>query len=175
MTAALGPTSPLSSNRRLCPTIPVIALTTLLGAPILAEARVVRIEISRVESPTFGGMSFGDVGPYEKLVGRVFSEIDPEAPGDAVISDIHLAPRNARGMVEYLADLLILRPVDPSRGNGRIFFEVNNRGPVAVVGAAERRTFGWKRSNGRRGCRQRVSHAAGLHVRLERLGCDGAG
>lgn len=110
------------------------ALTTVLAVPGPAEARVVRIEIERVESPAFEGHSFGDVGPYEKLVGRFFGEVDPEAPENAVITDIELAPRNARGMVEYAADLLILRPVDPSRGNGRIFYELNNRGRMLSLG-----------------------------------------
>ncbi|MYI74079.1 MAG: hypothetical protein F4057_01710, partial [Acidobacteria bacterium] len=106
----------------------LIVLALLLAAPAAADARVTRIEIERVESPTFDGRPFGDVGPYEKLVGRVHAEVDPEAPENAVIADIELAPRNARGMVEYSADLIILRPVDPSRGNGRLFYEANNRG-----------------------------------------------
>ncbi len=106
----------------------LIVLALLLAAPAAADARVTRIEIERVESPTFDGRSFGDVGPYEKLVGRVHAEVDPEAPENAVIADIELAPRNARGMVEYSADLIILRPVDPSQGNGRLFYEANNRG-----------------------------------------------
>ena len=106
----------------------LIVLALLLAAPAAADARVTRIEIERVESPTFEGRTFGDVGPYEKLVGRVHAEVDPEAPENAVIADIELAPRNARGMVEYSADIIILRPVDPSRGNGRLFYEANNRG-----------------------------------------------
>lgn len=106
----------------------LIVLALLLAAPAAADARVTRIEIERVESPTFDGRSFGDAGPYEKLVGRIHAEVDPEAPENAVIADIELAPRNGRGMVEYSADLIILRPVDPSRGNGRLFYEANNRG-----------------------------------------------
>ena len=105
-----------------------IALAFVLLAPAPLDARVTRVEIERVESPTFEGRSFGDVGPYEKLVGRVYGEVDPEMPESAVIADIELAPRNARGMVQYTADLLILRPVDPARGNGRLFYEANNRG-----------------------------------------------
>ncbi len=109
-------------------------LSAVLVVPTAVEARVVRIEIERVESPTFEGRSFGDAGPYEKLVGRVFGEVDPETPENAVITDVELAPRNARGLVEYAADLLILRPVDPSRGNGRVFYELNNRGRMLSLG-----------------------------------------
>ena len=104
------------------------AAFALLGWSALAEAHITRIEITRVESPTFEGTSFGEVGPYEKLVGRAFGEVDPRDPRNAVIADINLAPRNARGMVEYSTDVYILRPVDSSKGNHRIFFEINNRG-----------------------------------------------
>jgi hypothetical protein len=46
------------------------AVTAALAAPGLAEARITRIEITGIESPTFAGSSFGRVGQYEKLVGR---------------------------------------------------------------------------------------------------------
>ncbi len=123
-----------ANRRRFRGAILCAALTAVLVVPSLLEARVVRIEIETVESPTFEGHSFGDVGPYEKLVGRVFGEVDPEAPENVVITDIELAPRNADGMVEYAADLLILRPVDPAQGNGRIFYELNNRGRILSLG-----------------------------------------
>ena len=110
------------------PPVVLLVLAVVLAAPSAADARVTRIEIERVESPTFDGRAFGDVGPYEKLVGRMHGEVDPDAPDSAVITDIELAPRNARGMVEYAADLIILRPVDRARGNGRLFYEANNRG-----------------------------------------------
>ena len=45
--------------------IAVLALT--VGWTPLAEAEITRIVITRVESPTFEGVSFGQVGPYEKL------------------------------------------------------------------------------------------------------------
>ena len=107
--------------------IAVLALT--VGWTPLAEADITRIVIARVESPTFEGVSFGAVGRYEKLVGRAFGEVDPHDPRNAVIVDIALAPRNARGMVEYSTDIYILRPFE-RQGNHRLFFEVNNRGNV---------------------------------------------
>ena len=112
--------------------IALLALT--VGWTPLAEADITRIVIARVESPTFEGVSFGAVGRYEKLVGRAFGEVDPHDPRNAVIVDIALAPRNARGMVEYSTDIYILRPVDVARGNHRLFFEVNNRGNVLSFG-----------------------------------------
>jgi Alpha/beta hydrolase domain len=108
----------------------------LLGAgmiafgPSEAQARITRIEIKRVEQPTFQGRTFGAVGAYEKLVGRAFGEVDPKDPRNAVIVDIANAPKNARGMVEYDTDFMILKPVDLAKGNHRLWFEVNNRGSL---------------------------------------------
>jgi hypothetical protein len=84
------------------------ALLTLFAAAALtssAEVRITRIEISRIESPTFEGGSFGTVGPYEKLVGRAYGEIDPTDRRNGVVVDVGLAPRNARGLVEYDTDI----------------------------------------------------------------------
>jgi hypothetical protein len=107
----------------------IFASLLLLGGGAMGSyARVARIEITRVESPTFEGMSFASVGQYEKLVGRVYGQVDPNDPVDSQITDIALAPRNSSGLVEYSADIYILKPVDPSKGNHRLFFEINNRG-----------------------------------------------
>lgn len=93
-----------------------------------SPARIVRFDIARVESPAFGGAVFAPVGSYDRIVGRAHGEVDPRHPGNAVIQDIELAPRNARGMVEYSTDVEILTPSDQSRGNGILFFNVVNRG-----------------------------------------------
>ncbi|MBN3787984.1 hypothetical protein G3N94_13905 [Burkholderia sp. Ac-20353] len=92
------------------------------------SAGITRIEITSVESPTFNGKTFGDVGAYEKLRGKAFGEVDPNDLRNAVITDLQLAPRNARGMVEYSMDIYILKPVDVSKGNHKLFVEVNQRG-----------------------------------------------
>jgi hypothetical protein len=107
-------------------------LIALLLAPGLIEARITRIVIDRVESPTFDGASFGDVGPYEKIVGRAFGEVDPGHPLNAGIINIDKAPTNARGRVEYTADFYLLKPVDLQRGYRHIFYEVLNRGDKTV-------------------------------------------
>jgi hypothetical protein len=104
-----------------------LAFAALL-APAPADARIARIDAQIVESPTFGGRSFGAVGQYEKLKGKVYGEVDPRDPRNAVIVDLQHAPRNARGMVEYSSDIWLVRPADQRRGNHRIFFELNNRG-----------------------------------------------
>jgi Alpha/beta hydrolase domain len=100
-----------------------------LGGFLIAEAaaRITHLEITKIE-PAFGGQSFGDVGSYEHLTGRVTGELDPADPANAGIQDVNLAPRNARGMVEYVTNLELLKPADMARGNRILFFEVNNRG-----------------------------------------------
>ena len=72
--------------------------------------------------------SFGGVGPYERLVGKVYFAIDPDEEGLPFIADLELAPRNADGLVEFAADLNILKPVDLTKGNGRMLYEFSNRG-----------------------------------------------
>ncbi len=109
------------------------ALGALLAASS-AEARITRIEIARVE-PAFGGTAFDQVGAYERVIGRAHGELDPALPGNAIIQDLYLAPRNARGMVEYSTDIEILRPADQARGNRVLLFEVLNRGNKLALGA----------------------------------------
>src|SRR5215475_12248191 len=103
----------------------VLVTTTLWAAP--SEARITRIEIAKVE-PAFDGRTFGDVGTYERIIGKAYGEVDPRLAGNAIIQDIALAPKNVTGAVEYVTDIDILRPVDRSKRNGILFFNVVNRG-----------------------------------------------
>jgi hypothetical protein len=97
-----------------------------------AQARVTRIEISRQE-PFAAGQTFGSVGAYEKVVGRFHGELDPKSPLNAAIVDLDKAPRNAHGMVGYSADFYILKPVDITKGNGTLFYELANRGNKGIL------------------------------------------
>ena len=89
--------------------------------------------IQETELPTFGGRSFGDVGQYERLTGYAIGAVDPADPRNAGIVNIDKAPCNTDGMVEYKVDICILRPVDPVKANGWLFYEVLNRGSKRVV------------------------------------------
>ena len=110
----------------------VVCLLAIACASIApAAARITKIVITSTESPTFEGRSFGDIGPYEKLRGRVTGEVDPADPRNAVITDIALAPRNAGGKVEYETDIMIIRPVDRTKGSRKVWYELTNRGSVA--------------------------------------------
>jgi hypothetical protein len=93
-----------------------------------SSARVLRIIIDKVESPTFEGQEFGAVGKYDKLTGRVFGEVDPNAPENVEIVNLDKAPKTASGRVSYSADLYILKPVDVTKSNNKIFYGVLNRG-----------------------------------------------
>ena len=55
-------------------------------------------------------------------------EVDPHDPKNAVIVDIELAPRNARGNVEYSFDFYILKPIDLTKGAHKVMYEPPNRG-----------------------------------------------
>ena len=102
----------------------------MLVACQMAHARITKITIVRIESPTFEGRSFGKAGQYEKLAGRIAGEVDPADPHNSIITDISLAPRNARGRVEYETDIMILRPIDHSAGNHKVWYELTNRGAI---------------------------------------------
>ncbi len=108
----------------------VVCLTCLTVASV--EARVVRLVIDRRE-PVLDGRAFGLAGPYEKLVGRAEFALDPDEPRNQRIVDLSLGPKNAEGDVEFSADIYILKPLDPSRGNGRVFYEVGNRGGKRIL------------------------------------------
>ena len=105
-----------------------VGALSIFGTAATAEARITNIVITAKTSPAFGGMSFGTVGQYEQLDGTASGEIDPKDPRNAVIQDIELAPRNSRGMVEYSMDFSIVKPIDTSRGNHTILYDVVNRG-----------------------------------------------
>ncbi|HKA58694.1 MAG TPA: alpha/beta hydrolase domain-containing protein, partial [Gemmatimonadales bacterium] len=98
-----------------------------IGDP--AEARITKLQINS-RAVAYGGASFGSVGQYETLRGVAFGEVDPHDPLNEVITDIKLAPRNARGMVEYNMDFWISKPVDMTRANGTLLHDVPNRGNV---------------------------------------------
>jgi len=103
----------------------------LLLLPTTALARVVRVTIDRREL-IGGGASFGAVGQYERIVGRVYFAFDPKNPYDRRIVDLDLAPRNAAGEVEAWSEFVMLVPKDPSRRTGVTLVDVVNRGGMTV-------------------------------------------
>lgn len=91
--------------------------------PLLASAAVTRVEIaSRADLP---------IENYERITGRVYFAVDPKLAANRIIADIDLAPRNAQGLVEFSADLEVLRP--KGKGNGTALVEISNRGGKGMV------------------------------------------
>jgi hypothetical protein len=105
----------------------LIPITGLLSSADPARAEVTRFEIIQ-RVPAFGGQSFGDVGTYQLVTAKATLALDPSEARNRVITDLELAPRNAAGRVEAHADVVILMPSDPSRGNGSLLVDVPNRG-----------------------------------------------
>ena len=99
---------------------------TLIAAGA-AEARVTELHLGAPE-PFAPGTSYGSAGAYERVTGTAKGELDPADPRNKGIVNLAKAPRNAHGMVEYETDVFILRPVDPTKGSGKLVYEVNNRG-----------------------------------------------
>ncbi len=107
----------------------VLALFTYSS---IASSEVARVVIEhRVD--VLGGRAFGAVGPYEKIVGRIYFVFDPTNPFNARIVDLDKAPRNAEGMVEAWANFMVLRPKVDTIGVATALLEVSNRGGKASL------------------------------------------
>ena len=146
------------------------AVGLVLAMAATAQARVTRIAIEKKVSPAFDGASFGSAGQYETLAGKAFGELDPNDPHNAVIQDIKLAPRNARGMVEYTATFQIVKPVDMSKASHLMWHDVPNRAGRLTIVPIERAngdiglSSGWQGDNSGAtvpGPEQRLRHRAG--------------
>lgn len=95
----------------------------LLAAAVPTQARVSRIVVDKTERSADGA--------YETLRGRAFGALDPAAPGNALITDLQFAPRNAQGQVEYATTFSLSKPVDMAKASGVLWYELVNRaGPL---------------------------------------------
>src|ERR1700730_5513284 len=104
-----------------------VALALPAAVPARGEARVGRFVVEQTRRIA-DGKSFGDVGPYERLDGTVYIEVDPRDPLNAGIVNLDKVPRTAKGMVGFSSPFFLLKPVDMARGNHKLFYGVNNRG-----------------------------------------------
>jgi hypothetical protein len=122
-------TTPFSATAISC----CLSLTgVVLCGALPAQARITQVVISATE-PAFGGKSFGTVGAYERISGRIAGEVDPRDPLNAIIVDIGLAPKNPNGTVTYSTDFQILRPVDRAKGSKRLLYDLTNRGRTTAL------------------------------------------
>src|SRR5262249_29174826 len=105
----------------------IVGVIVCATFPLRAEAHVVRLVVEQ-KRPIADGKSWGDVGPYERLDGTVYIEVDPRDPLNAGILNLDKAPKTPKGLVGFSSPFYILKPVDLTRGNRNLFYGVNNRG-----------------------------------------------
>jgi hypothetical protein len=103
-----------------------LAAVAALVWTIPGQARITRLVVEHTET-------LGSDG-YQKLTGHLYGELDPKLPLNAIITDLALAPRNARGMVEYSATFMILKPIDMAKASGVLLYFVPNRGHISLTG-----------------------------------------
>ena len=65
----------------------ILGCTLATALPRLAEGRLVRLSVETRE-PFVGGISWGTTGPYERLLGTAYMEVNPRDPLNAVIVDL---------------------------------------------------------------------------------------
>src|SRR5215813_4371635 len=103
-----------------------LATGMVFAAPEV-QARTTKFQIL-TRATAFGGYSFPGVGQYEVITGIATGEVDPNDPQNAIITDIKLAPRNAKGNVVYQHNFYILKPLNLRHGNHKMMYEPPNRG-----------------------------------------------
>ena len=108
-----------------------ILLPAILACPVLFS-EVVGFEV-RERSAVLEGKAFGKTGPYERIAGKASFAVDPKAPANGIIHDLEFAARNKEGLVEFSADVYVLKPLDLAKGNGTVLLEVPNRGRKGLM------------------------------------------
>jgi hypothetical protein len=92
---------------------------------------ITRLEVTR-RAPFVGGAVFGAAGAYERIEGMAHGRLDPAHPANRGIALLDKAPRDAEGLVRYRSGFVLLKPADAAKGNGRLLYEVNNRGRIML-------------------------------------------
>jgi hypothetical protein len=111
-----------------CASIAIAVVIGVASGAVPSQAKVVKFEIVRTDSPAFEGRSFGAVGTYDRIIARATIAVAPGDTHNSIIADLDRAPRNAEGLVEAVTDVEILRPTHLANGNRRLFYEAINRG-----------------------------------------------
>jgi alpha/beta hydrolase family protein len=93
-------------------------------------ARIAAAEVTRVDVTTRADIGMSG---YEKLAGTAHFALDPSDSHNRLIVNLDKAPRNAAGLVEFSADMYLVRPKDPERSNGSALVEVSNRGSRSLI------------------------------------------
>jgi hypothetical protein len=99
---------------------------------VVAPKATPQLKLTVASTSAFPGV-WGSVGEYEQLSGTLSGELDPADPKNAIIQDLALAPRNARGLVDYSADFLLIKPKDMSKAGGVLRYDAPNRGNILTL------------------------------------------
>jgi hypothetical protein len=107
-----------------------LLLAMLAVAPLAAH--VTRVEITS-RTDVLHGATFGDVGAYERITGRVYYSLPIANPHNVRIVDLQNAVNLKGGEVEFSSDFMAIRPREPEKGNGSMLLEVPNRGRSRIM------------------------------------------
>ncbi len=99
-------------------------LLCVLSAALLPAA-VTKVEI--LERSDIAG-----VPGIERVQAKVDFALDPKNAANKAIVDLDLAPKNAQGLVEFSADLRLVRLKDAAKRNGTMIMESANRGKISM-------------------------------------------
>ena len=135
----------------------------------VALVMITGIEIKN-RSPFVGGAAFGNVGAYERIDGVAIGHAGPGAsaqPRDRAAGP-GAAQRERSGRVP-VSDFVLLRPADAAKGNGRLLYEVNNRGRIMLFANLCAGAAGNQPATAA-GSGQRAAAAAGIFAAVDRLG-----
>src|SRR6516225_3049138 len=110
----------------------IFAAVVLVVSVLPLRARVTRVEVlSRTD--VLNGQTFGQVGAYERITGRVYFSVAVLNPHNQRIVDLDKAVDRKGDQVEFSADFIVVRPKDRRKGNGSLLLEVPNRGRARIL------------------------------------------
>ncbi len=132
----------------------LVLILSLGVAPV--QGAVERIDILE-RSLVADGASFGAVGPYVRLSGHLTYSVDPQSEFNTAIHDLERAPQTQDGKVVFKSDFVLVMPFDPERRNGRLIYDVTNRGNMTILSRLNNAT-------GRGGARTREDMGNGFLI-----------
>ena len=125
------------------------AVAAALAAPAHARINTIVIE----STGTIAATTTAPFAPaYTQIIGKAHGTLDPSLPVNSLITDIHLAPKNADGTVSYVATFQLVYPADGVT-SGLMWHDVPNRGGRITINAALRAgrdiglSSGWQGEN----------------------------
>src|ERR1700724_1629049 len=102
-----------------------LVAVAILVIAVPGQARITRVVVEHTETLGHDG--------YQKLTGHAYGELDLKLSLNAIITDLEFAPRNARGLVEYVATFTMIKPVDMAKASGVLLYFVPNRGRINLT------------------------------------------